>query len=739
MSGHELTGDDRSLVPYSSRDNNEIVLRHNNALVVRDPKHKQLVLRRASTSAALELADCPYCRRPLHDAGRHHIPAGISPADVEAGFVDPNYFRMLRDAPSPASLLNGDHEGFVASSAPEAEFVSAVVPPSSPSPQGISSAAFSPDYFTRFFVEEGELGRGGKGVVLLVKHMLDGVFLGHFACKRVPVGDDHEWLEKVLVEVQLLQHLSHQNLVSYRHVWLEDVQLTKFGPSVPCAFILQQYCNGGDLHRYVCRPSSKSSTTMAEQLKDQIRRRSKGQLDSPDRLHGPRRLSFEVIYSFFKDITSGLKYLHDNGYIHRDLKPSNCLLHDTGKGVRVLVSDFGEAQMESAARKSTGATGTISYCAPEVLRPQYPGGPLGEFTARSDIFSLGMILYFMCFGRLPYDNADNLDEENEDLERLKDEISTWPGFDDQTRERTDLPDKLYKFLKKLLSLDPVERPTAEEILWGISTGSGLSDNTFAVPHNSAQGNVPTAATALGNPSRLSPINTPPPASRGAGGIGRRMMSPSSGSGAGTGSTRPTGPLASSSSSTSTITTTANLNLNHLHNHTIASNSNQQENPSPRQRRTRTSRRRSPTHDPSPSPRSHSHSLRADETASASENESPTTTDHLLPAPAPLLLAPPPRPRPAKATTTGRPTIAIRYPSTLIKTLLFLLKILSITIPCSPMAPNGWFFYPLLYLAALDFLLFPKAGITTLTTGGLLAVHFLVWTAASWTGGLCHAA
>jgi hypothetical protein len=46
-------------------------------------------------------------------------------------------------------------------------------------------------------VEEKELGRGGKGVVLLVRHVLDGVSLGHFACKRVPVGDDHEWLEKV--------------------------------------------------------------------------------------------------------------------------------------------------------------------------------------------------------------------------------------------------------------------------------------------------------------------------------------------------------------------------------------------------------------------------------------------------------------------------------------------------------------------------------------------------------------
>jgi len=44
------------------------------------------------------------------------------------------------------------------------------------------------DVSGRFFVEEGELGKGGKGIVLLVRHVLDGVSLGHFACKRVPVG-----------------------------------------------------------------------------------------------------------------------------------------------------------------------------------------------------------------------------------------------------------------------------------------------------------------------------------------------------------------------------------------------------------------------------------------------------------------------------------------------------------------------------------------------------------------------
>lgn len=355
--------------------------------------------------------------------------------------------------PVPIHRQNNDFR------APEgAEFVGSTPVP----PRNISAKAFSPDYFKTFFVEERELGRGGKGVVLLVQHVLDGVQLGKFACKRVPVGDDHEWLEKVLIEVQLLQNLSHQNLVSYRHVWLEDFQITNFGPSVPCAFILQQYCNGGDLHDFIL--DSTKHTITKEQMKEQLRRRSKGQLDEPQDLRGPRRMPFDDIISFFKDITSGLNHLHANGYIHRDLKPSNCLLHHMGHKTRVLVSDFGEVQSANVARNSTGATGTISYCAPEVLRQELPGGVFGNFTTKSDIFSLGMIVYFMCFARLPYQNADGIDEDNEDLDQLRAEISSWVGIDEEQRTRPDLPDKLYKSLKRLLALNPDERPGTEEIL-----------------------------------------------------------------------------------------------------------------------------------------------------------------------------------------------------------------------------------------------------------------------------------
>jgi serine/threonine protein kinase len=343
---------------------------------------------------------------------------------------------------------------------PDAEFVSSASAPQEGA--RIRREAFSPNYFTRFFVEERELGRGGKGVVLLVRHEIDGCPLGHFACKRVPVGDDHAWLEKVLVEVELLAALSHPNLVSYRHVWLEDVQIHRFGPSVACAFILQQYCNGGDLLRYIV--GDQPGQTTKEQLKAQMRRRSKGQGERPS-LASPsqRHLPLEQIYSLFKDVTSGLAYLHSANYIHRDLKPSNCLLHHENGKLTCLISDFGEVQPSNAVRKSTGTTGTISYCAPEVLKMD-GRGQLGNFTVKSDVFSLGMILYFLCFGHLPYRHANVVQEELEDIDQLREEIASWKGFQDERRERPDLPSRLYQLLKRMLALNPLERPSATEVL-----------------------------------------------------------------------------------------------------------------------------------------------------------------------------------------------------------------------------------------------------------------------------------
>lgn len=651
-----------------------LIRRHGNDIVVYDDQSRQLSVRDASEQA-VELADCPYCRRPLRDeyqqrdsTDEQHGRPGSNGSLSERPMVDPDYFEMLAASrrPSPAgsagpatpskrpippALRSGRSREVSGSQDPPtgAEFMGSV--PSSQAGQGISKSAFSPGYFKQFFSEIRELGRGGNGVVMLVEHIMDRVSLGQFACKRVPVGDDHDWLQKVLVEVRLLQKIPHKNLVAYHWVWLEDYQPSKFGPSIPCLWILQEYCNGGDLHSYVLGPKKEDSETK-EMMKERVRRKSKADAYSPppEDLRGPSKLTFDEIFGFFRDIASGLHHLHTKGYVHRDLKPSNCLLQRDGARTRVLISDFGEVQEAVAKRASTGATGTIAYCAPEVLCKDGQNGKLGEFTTKSDIFSLGMIVYFMCFGRLPYSNADDINEENEDLDELRAEITKWPGFDDELRSRPDLPEKLYRYLKRLLSVDPNERPSSDEILAGVKGGAGLADVASSlVEENSSRVSAIDSPRHTGSPR---PQNRKPQQFRpGLSSLSRHMSSDT---------VRPTSPVRRHSGSGQ------NLNSHGSHGH---------------------SRPTSPV--------------------DGSLVKRPRHIDLPPPSPnderrqSPRLMLPPPPEEPL--TFIDRTVRLVQHPTvaTGSRVLLFLAKLLSLTVPCSPYATSAWVLYPLLALAALD--------------------------------------
>lgn len=651
-------------------------------MVVFDPQLQQLSLR-DNSAHTVDLTDCPYCHRPLRDGHAtfeddedETIDPGIQP-----GYVDPNYFRMLAhstpgsaesSAPSTPrrrvpALRSGGSRNISTSGPPSgAEFVGSVPAPTA-TDQGIQGSSFVPGYFKTFFVEKRVLGRGGRGVVLLVEHFLDHVYLGDFACKRIPVGNDHEWLAKVLVEVQILQKLNHQNLVSYRHVWLEDAQITKFGPSVPCIFILQQYCNAGDLHDYVHSLKAKVPTG-TEEIKKRHRRRSQV---SPERPADVRSIPFDEIFSFFRDITSGLHHLHTNGYIHRDLKPSNCLLTRDGQKLTVLVSDFGEVQAATATRDSTGATGTISYCAPEVLRRESPDGAFGNFSTKSDIFSLGMIVYFMCFARLPYVNAD-LNEENEDLDSLKVEIAAWAGFDDAVKIRGDLPEKLYKFLKRLLSLDPAERPSTDDILQGIKGGAGLEDFRPM--------GVPSVDDLC--PRRFSAADSPAPRTS----SHRRTPSGSY--------VRP--------------------ELSQLGRH----GSNEIIRP-------REVLRHRGSIDTSKTNQSTRPVLQTEDMKPPIAFSSPTRQAPQLPR---LMLPPPPTPTDASANLWEHPNTIL-----LLRGVLFLSKIFTISYPCMPYSSSSFVLYPLLSLAALDLGVFELRWSRSLI---LLGIHLLVVSTLHTWGRLC---
>lgn len=115
-----------------------------------------------------------------------------------------------------------------------------------------------------------------------------------------------------------------------------------------------------------------------------------------------------------REILTGIHKIHDSGLIHRDIKPENVLLHaeepESPKSPKSLkIIDFDTTRPfdpQSPVTKSKGVVGTHGYIAPE--------GYLGEYTPRSDLWSVGVILYVLMTGEMPHSNRiyDGLESDD---------------------------------------------------------------------------------------------------------------------------------------------------------------------------------------------------------------------------------------------------------------------------------------------------------------------------------------
>ncbi|CAK7298272.1 Interferon-induced, double-stranded RNA-activated protein kinase [Vulpes lagopus] len=258
--------------------------------------------------------------------------------------------------------------------------------------------------FASDFTEIEPIGSGGYGQVFKAKHKIDGKI---YVIKRVKYDSD----KKVEREVKALAALDHVNIVHYRNCWAgEDYNpedsVNPSRTTTKCLFIQMEFCDKGTLEQWIDN------------------RRGKKQ-DKP------------LVLELFEQIVAGVNYIHIKQLIHRDLKPGNIFLVDTK---HIKIGDFGLVTSLKDFANRTSNKGTLRYMSPEQISSQ-------EYGKEVDIFALGLILaelLYIC------------PTVSETLKIFKDLRAG--KFSDvfDAREK--------QLLEKLLSLEPMKRPNAYEIL-----------------------------------------------------------------------------------------------------------------------------------------------------------------------------------------------------------------------------------------------------------------------------------
>jgi serine/threonine protein kinase len=198
----------------------------------------------------------------------------------------------------------------------------------------------------------GELGQGAMGVVYKARDpLIDRVVAIKTINLNQALEEREEYEARFYQEARAAGRLSHHNIVT-----IYDV-----GKSGDIAYIAMEFLEG-------------------RELRDVLNERS--------------TLPIPEVLDIVGQVANGLYYAHEHGIVHRDVKPSNIMIQKDG---HVKITDFGIARMASAAvRTQTGMVlGSPKYMSPEQV--------MGKVTdQRSDIFSLGIMLYEMLTGRPPF-------------------------------------------------------------------------------------------------------------------------------------------------------------------------------------------------------------------------------------------------------------------------------------------------------------------------------------------------
>ncbi|KRT86421.1 protein kinase, partial [Oryctes borbonicus] len=241
------------------------------------------------------------------------------------------------------------------------------------------------------------IGKGNFAKVKLAKHVPTGKEVAIKIIDKTQLNPGS--LQKLFREVRIMKMLDHPNIVKLFQVIETDKTL----------YLVMEYASGGEVFDYLV-------------------------------LHG--RMKEKEARAKFRQIVSAVQYCHQKRIIHRDLKAENLLLDSE---MNIKIADFGFSNEFTPGNKLDTFCGSPPYAAPELFQGKKYDGP------EVDVWSLGVILYTLVSGSLPFDGS-TLRELRERVLRGKYRIPFYMSTDCEN------------LLKKFLVLNPAKRASLETIM-----------------------------------------------------------------------------------------------------------------------------------------------------------------------------------------------------------------------------------------------------------------------------------
>lgn len=261
-----------------------------------------------------------------------------------------------------------------------------------------------------------KVGAGGMSDVYKAKDHILSRFVAIKVLKQ-EFSEDSSFVTKFRAEAQSAAGLEHPNIVNIYDVGSEN----------GLYYIVMEYVEGITLKTYI---------------------EEKGQL------------SFKESASIAIQVARGIEAAHNKNIIHRDIKPQNIIISTDGK---VKVTDFGIAKATSSNTISSDVMGSVHYASPEQARNGFVDG-------RSDIYSLGIVMFEMVTGRVPFDGDTTVAVA---LQHLQEEIARPSIY------APDLPISFEKIILKCTQKTPDRRyQTIEELLTDIRRSLAHPDEDF---------------------------------------------------------------------------------------------------------------------------------------------------------------------------------------------------------------------------------------------------------------------